>query len=312
MTDDIIELNNYTYEAIDEGYESAAPSSMPIHASSSPKSRSRLGPLTQEPAQHPLETFPEWVTYFVDSFIIRGTNRPIQWLIDLRTYGRIVFTNTPVEGQIEWKSGDELLYKQIHFTIGDFRGFVHRLVGKTQQILVEQLMFCPPATAPVVLWDHLYDDASQSARGWNFIQDTRTQWPVYRPEWLMERVCRERPLRRQFITSEGQGFYIGGIDRYFRVVRQFRELLSVAIYVYAGQPSRATELLSIRHRNSERERRNVFIDNRIVMFVSRYHKGFYINNDTKVIYRYLPRELGELVVWYLWLVLPFVEAIESY
>ena len=312
MTGDMIELNNYTYEAMDEGYESAAPSSMPIHASSSPKSRSRLGPLTQEPAQHPPETFPEWVTYFVDSFMIRGTNGPIQWLIDLRTYGRTVFTNTPVEGQIEWKSGDELLYKQIHFTMGDFRGFVHGLVGKTRQILVEQLMFCPPATAPVVPWDHLYDDASQSARGWNFIQDTRTQWPVHGPEWLMERVCRERPLRRQFITSEGQGFHMGGIDRYFRVVRQFRELLSVAIHVCAGQPSRATELLSIRHRNSERERRNVFIDDGMVMFVSRYHKGFHINNDTKVICRYLPRELGELVVWYLWLVLPFVEAMESY
>jgi hypothetical protein len=76
--------------------------------------------------------------------MIRGTNGPIQWLMDLRTYGRTVFTNTPVEGQIEWKSGDELLYKQIHFTMGDFRGFVHGLVGKTRQILVEQLMFCPP------------------------------------------------------------------------------------------------------------------------------------------------------------------------
>lgn len=56
----------------------------------------------------------------------------------------------------------------------------------------------------------------------------------------------------------------------------------------------------------------MFIDDGMVMFVSRYHKGFYINNDTKVICRYLPRELGELVVWYLWLVLLFVEAIQSY
>jgi hypothetical protein len=70
----------------------------------------------------------------------------------------------------------------------------------------------------------------------------------------------------------------------------------VAIYVCTGQPSRAPELLSIRHRNSERERRNMFINDRIVMFVSRYYKGFYINNDTKVIYRYLLRELGKLVI----------------
>jgi superfamily II DNA helicase RecQ len=312
MTGDMIELEDYAYEAEDEGYVSAGASSMPVSIGSSPASSSRFGQLTQEQARHPTRTFPEWVKYLVDMFMVRGTSGPIQWLIDLRTYGRTVFTNTPVEGQIEWKSGDELLYKQIHFTMGDFRGFVHGLVGKTRRILVEQLMFCPPATAPVIPWDHLYDDASQGASGWNFIQDTRTQWPVDGPEWLIERVCRERPLRRQFITSEGRGFHMGGIDQYFRVVRQFRELLSVAIHVCAGQPSRAPELLSIRHRNSERERRNVFIDDGMVMFVSRYHKGFHINNDTKVICRYLPRELGELVVWYLWLVLPFVEAMQSY
>lgn len=32
----------------------------------------------------------------------------------------------------------------------------------------------------------------------------------------------------------------------------------------------------------------------------------------KIIHRYLLRDIGELVVWYLWLVLPFVERIELY
>lgn len=37
----------------------------------------------------------------------------------------------------------------------------------------------------------------------------------------------------------------------------------------------------------------------MVTFVTKYHKGFYMSNDIKVIHRYLPREVGELVVWYL-------------
>ena len=86
------------------------------------------------------------------------------------------------------------------------------------------------------------------------------------------------------------------INRYFTEVARFRERLSVTIYITAGQPSRAPELLSIRHRNSEREIRNVFIEDGMVVFVSRYHKGFHVSNNIKVIQRYLLREVGELVV----------------
>ena len=50
----------------------------------------------------------------------------------------------------------------------------------------------------------------------------------------------------------------------------------------------------------------------MVVFISRYHKGFHISNDTKVIQRYLPQEVGELVVQYLWLILPFVEILQAY
>jgi hypothetical protein len=36
-----------------------------------------------------------------------------------------------------------------------------------------------------------------------------------------------------------------------------------------------------------------------------------MTGDVKVIHRYLQREVGELVVWYLWLVLPFVQGTEA-
>jgi hypothetical protein len=43
----------------------------------------------------------------------------------------------------------------------------------------------------------------------------------------------------------------------------------------------------------------------MVVFVTRYYKGYNVSGDVKIIYWYLLREVGELVVWYLWLVLPF-------
>jgi hypothetical protein len=44
-----------------------------------------------------------------------------------------------------------------------------------------------------------------------------------------------------------------------------------------------------------------------VSFVTLYHKHYAATNSTKIIYRYLPSEIGELLLYYLWLVVPFKE-----
>ena len=47
------------------------------------------------------------------------------------------------------------------------------------------------------------------------------------------------------------------------------------------------------------------------MIITRYYKGFYVNNDPKIIYRYLPRAVSTLLVGYLWLVLLLVERFDA-
>jgi hypothetical protein len=54
----------------------------------------------------------------------------------------------------------------------------------------------------------------------------------------------------------------------------------------------------------------VFIEDGLVAFVTGYHKGYRSSNNIKIIHRYLPREIGELLVYYLWLVLPFHEKLQ--
>jgi superfamily II DNA helicase RecQ len=49
----------------------------------------------------------------------------------------------------------------------------------------------------------------------------------------------------------------------------------------------------------------------MVVFVTRYHKGYQMSGDVKIIHRYLPQEVGELLVKYLWLVLPFQQQMEA-
>jgi hypothetical protein len=75
-----------------------------------------------------------------------------------------------------------------------------------------------------------------------------------------------------------------------------------------GQPARGTELLTLRWRNSDTcDVRNITIENGLVCFVTSYYKNYSTTNSTKIIYRYLPTEVSEILVYYIWLVIPFLE-----
>jgi hypothetical protein len=95
-------------------------------------------------------------------------------------------------------------------------------------------------------------------------------------------------------------------------VVEFREKLAVLMHISGGQPARGPEILSVCHSNTvQGGHRNVSIEDGMVVFVTRYHKGYNVSGDVKIIHRNLPREVGELVVWYMWLVLPFQQRLEA-
>jgi hypothetical protein len=48
-----------------------------------------------------------------------------------------------------------------------------------------------------------------------------------------------------------------------------------------------------------------------MVFATRYHKIDSISRDVKITHRYLPCKVGELVVWYMWLMLPFHQWLEA-
>jgi hypothetical protein len=75
--------------------------------------------------------------------------------------------------------------------------------------------------------------------------------------------------------------------------------------------SRGPEMFSVRHNNTIKgEYRNEFIEDQLVVYVTRYHRGYAMSEDVKVTHQYLPREVGELWVWYTWLVLPWQQKLK--
>jgi superfamily II DNA helicase RecQ len=80
----------------------------------------------------------------------------------------------------------------------------------------------------------------------------------------------------------------------------------VLMHLSGGQPARGTELVTVQFRNgNDGDARGIFIEDGMVVFVTRYNKTSAISAKSKVIHRYLPHEVGQLVVYYIWLALPF-------
>jgi hypothetical protein len=104
---------------------------------------------------------------------------------------------------------------------------------------------------------------------------------------------------------------LSAVDKYLQQVDRFLHRLLLLVHITGDQPLRATELLSLRHSNTVHGRhRSIFIEHGLVSTVTAYRKGYSVSNSTKIIHRYLPKVVSELVVYYLWLVLPFRQAID--
>jgi len=256
----------------------------------------------------------------VDRFLIRGTRTPIHWLLDLRAYGLSIARKTTSLGQLGWE-GETLTYGSLNsFSISDFRSFIHGLTSATRAILYKDILFensnsnssSPIQKIPAIPWDRIFDNPLDSTSFFNFLSDNRTSLGLENPEkFLFTRIQTSSDLASRFLLpGRDLSWNTRKLRDWIFSIRAFLEKLLVLIHVTAGQPARFSELVSIRISNSiETRLRNIFGENKALFLVTYYHKGYSTSNSTKIIHRYLPQEVGELLVYYLWLVVPFLSRI---
>lgn len=86
--------------------------------------------------------------------------------------------------------------------------------------------------------------------------------------------------------------------QYEAVVDEFLKRLLVLIHMASGQPLRASELLSVTWRNTQR-RRNVYLKHGLVMLYTTYHKGQQQMGKFKDNIRFLSAAISDLLLDYL-------------
>lgn len=119
-------------------------------------------------------------------------------------------------------------------------------------------------------------------------------------DWLREKFLDIQQLNSQIIWQKPH------MDKYLKQIEFFLQWLLLLIYITESQFGYATELLSLYYSNTVYSRHcNIFIKYGLVSTVTTYYKGYSISNTTKIIYRYFPKSVSELVVYYFWLILSF-------
>ncbi|KAJ4016148.1 hypothetical protein NW761_015046 [Fusarium oxysporum] len=253
-----------------------------------------------------------------DRFMIKDSRSPISWSLKLRAYGKAVKDNTTSLGHIMWSDDNEVLsYKKMRFSMTGLRDLVSAEVEVAQNQLAELLLVPPDTEREKVVSQFslrsIIDDPSESTPGWNFTCHPQNEVLHGHRRWILDRILKETFLRRDFFENEETAKWrLQTVGRYLSTVNAFLERLLLLVHITGVQPARGTELLCIQHSNPEDGsggRRNIFVENGLVSFVTYYDKGYSVTGTTKIIHRYLPREVGELLLHYLWLVVPFLRQI---
>lgn len=161
-------------------------------------------------------------------------------------------------------------------------------------------MFLPdPSVIQNIDLRGLVDDINDSTVGYPFIADHRNHLHggrrrmLYRlktsPEWAA-------PLK---FGCDGFELEIKGWPKYQTQLEKFKNVLFVLMHICGGAPARGPEVPYDRARQRCSEHANIFVVDGRVVFVTAYHKSRAITGQHKVIPRFLPSRVGQLLVVYL-------------
>jgi hypothetical protein len=257
-------------------------------------------------------------------FLVQGSRSPFDWAYKQRQIARRIASNTTGTGAIIWTEDcQRVAYHEISLSMGDLRDFVATQVRLAQRDLDELLMLHPEEhrcdVVPLLWLYKLEDNHANNQAGRSFLRDVRNAEALQSSKggagrWLIDRVISHKWLSNEFLSLSKPDqikWQKKRVEQYFQDVDLFLERLLLLVHITSGQPARGTELLTLRHMNTlNGHHRSIFIKNGLLGTVTSYHKGYNVTGTLKIIHRYLPKEVSELLVYYLWLVLPFWQKLD--
>jgi superfamily II DNA helicase RecQ len=272
-------------------------------------------------------------------------------MLSLLSYAKFVSLRTPgsIAGSMWWSLNRETFFiKGRPVELARFCTMAQSVVTEAGQVLWEQVLWMQKEETNGRLSVELaaiQDDVTIVQRGVSFLSPSRLQEAE---QWMLKRLASVPAARRLYeqrggairgdIGSEGESeesrerkesresdsgesresdsgrpvqWRPQEVRRHLRLIQRFLELLSLAMHVAGGQPARGPELFSVRWRNGVLQDRNLYVIDGQVAVVTRYHKTQSQWDKPKVVVRFLPDAVGQLVTAYLLYVRPLRAMLQS-
>jgi hypothetical protein len=140
-------------------------------------------------------------------------------------------------------------------------------------------------------------------RGVSFIDNPHNRLREKR-KWTLKRILSDEDGSKM---RNERSWVMPHVRRYLRKIDRFRELLLFCMHLTGGQPVRGTEMTTLRFKNGYLQNRNIFVMHGQMVFVTRYHKSQSQMDKPKVIPRFLPWRVGQVLAVYLAYVQPVQE-----
>jgi hypothetical protein len=95
------------------------------------------------------------------------------------------------------------------------------------------------------------------------------------------------------------------LENIFKMSTRLKRLL-LLVHEISRQPACRTEVLNLRYTNtSDNHYHIISIEKGLLVTVTSHHMNHNVTGTLKMIHSYLPTEVSKLLVYYIWLVLPF-------
>ncbi|KAK6360052.1 hypothetical protein TWF730_006206 [Orbilia blumenaviensis] len=231
-------------------------------------------------------------------------NYPMGEWLSQHAYGKAISDNGFYSGHIFWsEDGSAILYHGERFCLHKYRNFIAGIASSIRGLL-QDMMFTDKLVEVLEL-SNIKDDPSTCNMGYSFVTDPRNS-RLYQPTLLLERI--QADFRNIYYRS-------GSLCRtpmmtYLEKDYQLRLWLALAVLLTSGGPPRGTELMQLQKYNTT-QRRSFMIVGGQLMILSTYSKSQGITGLMNSVCRFLPPDIGQLFVLYMFQVEPLVELFQQ-
>ncbi|KAK4903969.1 hypothetical protein LTR49_026494 [Elasticomyces elasticus] len=241
-----------------------------------------------------------------DEYLADGTYSVVSKMLSLLAYGKSIALSHNSAGVISWSLDRTVMsYRGQPIKLARLQEMVSSVIDEAADKLWAELMWTRFDDRFEMPLEQLEDDVTFTKRDMSFI--TNPTNGLDKRDWMLQHAF-AHPVGRKLHSA---GSWSKTADqKYFRQVDRFRNYYC-CVHITDGQPARGSEITTICFRNGFLQDRNVFVIQGQLVVVTRDHKSQSQFDKPKVIPRFLPWRVGQLLAVYRTYVQPLQQYLDA-